>query len=176
MKLEEFEHKTDVARQEFRSMADTLANRGLWLNRLNATLKVIIIILGALTAAKGTYGALFENDKNSSLFFATIGILVAVITGVEAAFKVEKKSFELFKLSDQCSAFDKKFSVEFQKVKDISELQKLEDEMYIFLNKMNNDLQSVYSASSNAGFNLIPKINKINKRLMAERKARVIGN
>jgi hypothetical protein len=73
--------------------------------RLGNRLKLLTIILGAFSAAQGIMAEIY--DKASifrSAVFALIGICIAMIAGVEVAFKFETRASELRMLAARCRA------------------------------------------------------------------------
>lgn len=64
-------------------------------NRANV-LKIATVLLGALTAAKGTFDIFAGPDNHvSSAVFAAIGVAISMCAGIEATFKFDKIGAEL---------------------------------------------------------------------------------
>jgi len=95
-----------VVRHEQLARAVTILSRGSEkLERQGKTLRVVIIILGALSAAQGAIVAVFGASRLTvSLVFAAIGIAVAAVAGIETAFKFESRSSDLRVLAARCQS------------------------------------------------------------------------
>lgn len=88
---------------ELQRVADVLAKEAHRLRRRGGLNRVILIALGAMSATQaGIEKLAIIPETYLSLFFLAVGVLVAVIAGIEAAFKFESKGAELTALAASC--------------------------------------------------------------------------
>jgi hypothetical protein len=67
--------------------------------------KVVLIFLGALVATRETANQVFgDADVGAAVFYTLVGLGVAVLAGLEAAFRWESRGAELKSLSAACQA------------------------------------------------------------------------
>lgn len=93
----------DERQSELQRVADVLTKEAHRLRRHGGLNRVILIALGAMSATQAGFEKLgIISETYLSLFFLVIGVLVAVIAGVEAAFKFEGKGAELTALAASC--------------------------------------------------------------------------
>ncbi len=65
--------------------------------------RIIIIVSGAVAATNGTASKLFgENNITTAVVYAVIGVIIATIGGIEAAYKFDSKSASLKNLCTKC--------------------------------------------------------------------------
>jgi hypothetical protein len=95
-----------VVRHDELARAVTILSKGSdKLERRGRKLRVATIVLGAFSASQGVAVAAFGGPTIlASVVFATVGIAVAAIAGVEAAFKFESRASELRMLAAKCQA------------------------------------------------------------------------
>jgi hypothetical protein len=84
---------------QLEKLASILAHRASRMTRISMAIKAILIFLGALTATSGTIKAItlflqatFDVETFSTLFSTILGLLIATISGLDAAFKFEARS------------------------------------------------------------------------------------
>jgi hypothetical protein len=83
----------------------TLSRYSERIERRGKRLKVATIILGAFSASQGVALEVFgKSNMAISIGFASVGIAVAAIAGVEAAFRFEARAPELRMLAAKCQA------------------------------------------------------------------------
>jgi hypothetical protein len=88
---------------ELHGAAEYIATIGKKLTFFANSVKVITVCLGAIAASKGTFDIVFGADNKSTLlFFTVLGLVITICTGVEAAFKFEKRGTELTILGSSC--------------------------------------------------------------------------
>ena len=88
---------------ELQRVADVLAREAHRLRRRGGLNRVILIALGAITATQSGLEQLSLVPKTYlGLIFLVLGVLIAVIAGIEAAFKFESKGAELTALAASC--------------------------------------------------------------------------
>jgi hypothetical protein len=67
--------------------------------------KVILVLLGALVATRETANQIFgSSNDGTSVLYALLGTAVAVVAGLDAAFKWETRGAELTTLAARCQA------------------------------------------------------------------------
>jgi hypothetical protein len=75
------------------------------LQRLSNWLRIVTIILSAITTARGVSDKIFGSDAAGPLLiFTALGIVTTAAIGIEAAFKFEKRAADLNMLSASCQA------------------------------------------------------------------------
>ena len=88
---------------ELHRVADILAKEAYRLRRRGGLNRVILIALGALTATQAGLEHLLPIPKPIlGLIFLLLGVFIAVIAGLEAAFKFESRGAELNSLAASC--------------------------------------------------------------------------
>jgi hypothetical protein len=91
--------------QELQGVTDILARTARQLSIRAMASKVILVLLGALVATRETAAQLLGNSNaGASIFYALLGTAVAVVAGLEAAFKWETRGAELTALAARCQA------------------------------------------------------------------------
>src|ERR1700733_12200048 len=99
-RFEEYSKSVRSRLDELCDAAELLAKRAQKQILYSYFLKALLIILGALSAARSALGhSPFMNEETTGVVFTIIGILIASLAGIEAAFKFEKRSGELTLLS-----------------------------------------------------------------------------
>jgi len=74
------------------------------LQRRSHVARVIIICAGALVAARESIGGGASNARGVTIFFSVLGVVIAVISGMEAYFKWEGRASELRSLGSSAVA------------------------------------------------------------------------
>lgn len=101
--METLQVAINTRQEELNRVATILANNAEKFSLRWTSSKVAVIALGALAATKGTFDKLLTADNTFNLiFFTCIGLLVAIITGLETTFKYESKTIELKILAAEC--------------------------------------------------------------------------
>lgn len=91
--------------QELQSMTDVLASEAQRVARLATVSKVVLIFLGALVATRETANQILGSSSvGAAVFYAVVGVGVAVLAGLEAAFKWESRGADLKTLGAACQA------------------------------------------------------------------------
>jgi hypothetical protein len=91
--------------KELHHAADILASSAQRQRRLSAISKVVIIILGAIAATSGAATQIAgEKSVPVTIFYTVIGLLIAAIGGIEAAFKFGERSADLTVLASVCQS------------------------------------------------------------------------
>jgi len=85
---------------ELRSLVEILGKHAYRLQTTSNTIKVLTIVLSAISTAKGVADKVYGSEDHRTLvLFTLIGILTTVALGFEASFKLEKRAAELNLLS-----------------------------------------------------------------------------
>jgi hypothetical protein len=101
---------------ELHNLADVLSEHAQKLGKTGGIGRVLIIILGAFVATQGVSETIFESENHAALITYTIcGLLIAALSGIEAAFKTESRSAELKLLAATCQSTIWKTDSEWQK-------------------------------------------------------------
>jgi hypothetical protein len=91
--------------KELHHAADILASSAQRQRRLSTISKVVIIILGAIAATSGAATQIAgEKSVLVTVFYTVIGLLIAAIGGIEAAFKFGDRGAELTSLASVCQS------------------------------------------------------------------------
>jgi hypothetical protein len=91
--------------KELHHAADILASSAQQLRRRSAVSKVIIIVLGAIAATSGTAAQIAgANSASVTVFYAAVGLVIAAVAGIEAAFKLGDRGIELTLLAAVCQS------------------------------------------------------------------------
>ena len=101
--LHELDQQIADLTKGFENLGRVLSRASQKRANVGATIKVIVIFLGAFVAVRETFNQLFGASSTLTIVvFAAAGLLVAALTGLEAAFKWETKSTNLRNLAAQC--------------------------------------------------------------------------
>ncbi len=91
--------------QELHGVTDILAKSARQLSRRGMVSKVILVLLGALVATRETATQIFGSSNNgAAVTYALLGTAVAVVAGLDAAFKWDTRGAELTALAARCQA------------------------------------------------------------------------
>jgi hypothetical protein len=86
--------------RELHALADYCARRGKRLTLSANTVKVLTITLGAVTAARGALAA----GDGSPIVFSVLAIMISVSTGLDAAFRFDRRGAALTALASEAMA------------------------------------------------------------------------
>jgi hypothetical protein len=90
---------------ELHNLAKVLSEKAETLAKQGATSRVITIVLGTVVATQGVADKIVGEGSTGVLLTYTIfGVLIAAISGLEAAFKTESRSAELKLLAATCQS------------------------------------------------------------------------
>lgn len=88
---------------ELHGVTDILANKAGQLARVTLVSKVILILLGAVVATRETANQIISAESGAIIaLYTLLGLVIAVVAGLEAAFKWETRSAELRVLATAC--------------------------------------------------------------------------
>ena len=101
---------------ELHNLAKILSEQAGRLGQWGATGRVTVIVLGAVVATQGVAEkAVGEGSTVVLLVYALCGVLIAAISGLEAAFKTEARAAELRLLAATCQSTIWRADTEWQK-------------------------------------------------------------
>lgn len=90
---------------DLRRYVQVLGRKGYQLQKRSNSIKVVTIIMSALSTAKGVADKLYGSDNRHTLIIFTVtGLFTTVMLGFEAAFRLEKRAIELSVLSASAQA------------------------------------------------------------------------
>jgi len=90
---------------ELHNIASILAQTALRRGRLAAAAKVVTIAFGAIAATQGVAAKLLGDGRAVVLVpYTLVGLIIAAVAGIEAAFKLESRSAELTLLAAECQS------------------------------------------------------------------------
>jgi hypothetical protein len=107
---------------ELKHVADILARAAQKYMRIAAWVRVILISLGAFAATQSAWEQVFAGYRaNSFIVFTLLGVVIAVLAGLEAAFKFEARGTELNLLAASCQSTVRKTDATWYKQVGIAE-------------------------------------------------------
>ncbi len=91
--------------RELNNLVTILGKEAHRLQRLSNWIRIVTIVLSAITTAKGVSDKIFGSDAAAPLLvFTGLGVITTAAIGIEAAFKFEKRAADLNMLSASCQA------------------------------------------------------------------------
>jgi hypothetical protein len=103
--IENLQSGIEARQQELQHVADILAKNANTLPRRGMVSKVLLVLLGALVATRGTANQVLGISNNgTAMVYALLGTTVAVVAGLEAAFKWEARGADMTTLAARCQA------------------------------------------------------------------------
>ena len=103
MNLRILQHGIQERQQELHRIAGILATAAQTGGRRAAIGKVLVIVLGAFVATQAVAAKLWgDTNMYITIIYTLAGLLIAAVTGVEAAFKTESRSSALKALATRC--------------------------------------------------------------------------
>ncbi|RPI75129.1 MAG: hypothetical protein EHM45_15635 [Desulfobacteraceae bacterium] len=102
-KVEMLQEGISARQQELQRVADILARAAQKFRRNAAWIRILLILCGAIAATQSAWEQTFTGYREYAfLIFTSLGVLIAVLAGIEAAFKFEAKGAELNLLAASC--------------------------------------------------------------------------
>jgi hypothetical protein len=102
-RLNELDQQISDLTKGFENLGRVLSRASQKRAQVGAAIKAIVIFLGAFVAVRETFNQLFGSSSTLTIVvFAVAGLLIASLTGLEAAFKWETKSTNLRNLATEC--------------------------------------------------------------------------
>ncbi len=148
-----------------------LAGDAEWNSLFSAFGKVLLIFLGAFVATKEVASQLFgANNTANIVIFTLAGLVIAVIAGLDAAFKWEKASADLKGLAAACRVSILNGRSELQKALGLPTDEEKRDALEKLLDSLNKNLNDIYSKSATLGINVAREVTRRRKKMQAQRK------
>jgi len=99
------QHGINDRQKELHHAADIIASSAQRQRRASAISKVVIIILGAIAATSGAATQIAgEKSVPVTIIYTAVGLLIATVGGIEAAFKFGDRGAELTTLAATCQS------------------------------------------------------------------------
>lgn len=152
----------DYIKQILKELGDTeasLAKDAEWNSKFSAIGKVVLIFLGAFVATKEAASQLLgANSIANTLIFTVAGLLIAVIAGLDAAFKWEKASADLKSLAATCRINMREGESELQKAYEITTDNDKRDSLEKLVDELTDKLDDIYIKAATLGINIALEI------------------
>ena len=149
------------------SYSKILARTATVLKRVSMASKVFIIFLGAIAATSGTFSVLYGEENPIIVWiFTIVGLLIATLSGLDAAFKFEVRasarlslaadiSSSLFRYSSEYGSLDRRINMMLEESpvnKDA--FDSIQDEFKVIQNNQIEYLNNINQRSAEVGVNL----------------------
>ena len=126
-------------------------------------LRVSVIVLGALVGTRGVADKVGSDDgRFVAVAYAIVGVLIAAIGGIEAAFAYEKKSAEARRLAATCNAQILEIDCKLPEDQDAPIAEKLASTETL-LTQQNEALKEIQAKAAEIGINVTRKVRKYRK-------------
>jgi hypothetical protein len=103
--LERIQSGINDRQRELHRVADSLASAGKRASRYAASAKVAVIVLGAISATREAANSILgKNSAFGIAIYTLVGLLTAVVGGIQAAFRFENRAAELRNLAVACQS------------------------------------------------------------------------
>jgi len=147
---------------ELHNLAKVLSEKAETLAKQGAASRVMTIVLGAIVATQGVADKVVGEGSTSVLLtYTIIGVLIAAISGLEAAFKTESRSAELKLLAATCQSTIWRTDTEWQKsigsgaspnpVVDAQKLLEMQDQV----------LTEIHTKAAQLGINITQEVREL---------------
>lgn len=90
--------------KELHDVADLLADAAASARRTSSIARVVIVVLGAAAATNGAATQVVGNDTAVIVIYTLIGLIIAAVGGLEAAFKMGERAVGLVVLAANCQS------------------------------------------------------------------------
>jgi hypothetical protein len=140
---------------ELQRVTDILANKAAQLVRVTLVSKVILIFLGAVVATRETANQIISSESSAIIaVYALFGLVIAVVAGLEAAFKWETRSAELRILAAACWSTVRTVDTQWQREVGMKSGQQRIDAALGLLGVQDTKLSEVQSKAAELGVNV----------------------
>lgn len=148
--------------KELQEVKGIVARKAQKLSTYSSISKVVIVILGALAATKGTADQILEASGDlTSIIYASIGVFVAAIAGLEAAFKFESRAEKLRALATDCQSSLREADSIWYKQVEGSPLEKQLDAAKAIMELQDARLIEIQEKASSLGVNIPLKLREL---------------
>lgn len=156
---DKLQHGIDERQTELHEVADTLAASAQQQRRWSAISKILVVVLGAIAATSGTAARVAgANSIFVAIFYAAIGLLIAAVGGIEAAFKFGDRGAELTVLAAACQSTLREIDSRWRKeISPINGPQRVQAEQDL-LDIQDQKLSDVQEKAARLGVNITLKV------------------
>lgn len=151
--------------RELHHVADALAKEANRLSKYSNYAKVLLVFLGALAATQGAISRIMDGSGSGAVMsivaYTVIGLVIATIAGLEAAFKLENRAAELTLLAASCQSTIRTVDSQWQKeIGTVEENQKLPAARRL-LDTQDSKLAEIQERAAKAGVNITLEVREL---------------
>lgn len=140
---------------ELRETERILIRAAKQVTKLATTVQILVIILGAIVAAKAGIDHLINPSSPLSVgLYTFIGILIAALTGLESAFKWQKRAAELRALTSKCRTAYRDVDYQIKTILQNGTTEKRLNTSINYLHSLDRTLDEIQEGAANLGINL----------------------
>ncbi len=159
-KLVMLQEGVSTRQQELEHTAGLLASAAHQYQRLAATIRLLLIICGALATTQAAWEQAIPGYKEHGIcyFYLYLGVCITILAGIEAAFKFETKGAELNLLAASCHSMVRRSDASWYKLVGVAVTD--EDKVsgaLALIELQDNKLSEIQEKAANAGVNIGPK-------------------
>jgi hypothetical protein len=164
-KFEMLQEAISERQEELQRVAGLLAKSAQKYILTSRSLKTALIVLGAVSAAQGAFTKFFAgNDNLIGVVFMMIGIVIASLAGIEAAFKYEARAAELNMLATICHSAVRLTDATWHKTIGVQEESQRRVEGALSLIEIQNaKLSEIQERAASLGINVTLEIQKLSR-------------
>lgn len=158
-KLVMLQEGVSTRQQELEHTAGLLASAAHQYQRLAATIRLLLIICGALATTQAAWEqAITGYKEHGFVIFTLLGVCITILAGIEAAFKFETKGAELNLLAASCHSMVRRSDASWYKLVGVasSEEDKVSGALAL-IELQDNKLSEIQEKAANAGVNITKK-------------------
>jgi hypothetical protein len=139
--------------KELHEVSGLLATRAKFFSRLAGLGSILTISLGAVVATRDTFLTIFDESLPVvAIFYALVGVLIATIAGLEAAFRVKERAAKLHQLAATSEATKRKADTKWRQ--EVAMRGGSDEAGNQVLDMQDESLQDVYIQAAELGVNL----------------------
>jgi hypothetical protein len=148
--------------RELHNVAEILGHQALKRGRLAAGAKVVTIVFGAIAATQGVAAQLVGSQSVFVLVpYTLIGLVIAAVAGIDAAFKLESRSAELTLLAAECQSIIWQIDSAWQQTVGTVEGEERIAAARALLTKQDAGLAEVQKRSAQLGVNITLQVREL---------------
>ena len=162
MENDKLQRGINERQSELHSVAKILATSAGQQRRWSAISKILIVVLGAVAATSGTAARVAGvNSIFVTVFYAAIGLLIATVGGIEAAFKFGDRGAELTVLAAACQSTLREVDSRWRKeVSPVTGFERVQAEQDL-LDIQDQELSDVQTKAAKLGVNITLSVGKL---------------
>lgn len=145
-----------MRQQELERTAGLLAQAAHKYQQYAATIRLLLIICGALATTQAAWEQAFRGYKEHAfLIFTLLGVCITILAAIEAAFKFETKGAELNLLAASCHSMVRRSDASWYKLVGVAVTD--EDKVsgaLALIELQDNKLSEIQEKAANAGVNI----------------------